>query len=245
MSGVSHCIRANTTDVDAHRTNDDCPSLCLAAKSLITIHYSLRREHVFSAQIAHNSCSHRSSSFVIVPMSTNPEHRPGVKAKSETERQTRKREKDARAQQRARERNKSKGLRAAVHDANLNGPPTPHIVRQAQSALTTQEQMIPQKEQELAQATAERKRAAADLTLARLQVRIDETTDQVDELKQETELVLGGDDEGLSSTLLGASLDAVVPPYDGGRPQNSDTLDVVMLPASGQKARHAHFSLGS
>ena len=178
-------------------------------------------------------------------MSSNPEHRPGVKARSETERLARKRAKDARAQQRARDRNKGKGLRAAVHDANLNGPATPQIVREAQTALTTPERMIPQKEEELAKATAQWKRAAADLAVARLQARIDEATDQVDELKEEKELVLGGDDEGLSSTLMGASLDSGLPPYDGGRPQNTETLDAAMLPASGQKVRHAHFTLSS
>ena len=38
----------------------------------------------------------------------------------------------------------------------------------------------------------------ADLVVARLQVRIDETTDEVDELK-EKELVLGGDEERRTS----------------------------------------------
>jgi hypothetical protein len=109
------------------------------------------------------------------------------------------------------------------------GRPPPQIVREAQAATTTPERMISQKEEELAKATVERKRAVANLAVARLQVRIDETTDEVDELKQEKELILGGDDDGLSSTFMGASLDsAALPSYDGGRPQSCEVLDRVL-----------------
>ena len=103
---------------------------------------------------------------------SNPGHRPGVKAKSEEERIARRNASNAKAQQRAYERRKKRDERRAVLDAQLNGPSTPQVVREAQAAPLTAERLLPALERELAERTRESRKAAAELAAAHLQARI-------------------------------------------------------------------------
>ena len=176
-------------------------------------------------------------------MSADASHRPGVKAKTQEERDARTKEKNRKAQQRARDRKSRRGLRDAVRDAKLEPPATPEVVRAAQTAPLTAERQIPQKEAELAQATLDARRAAAELRKARLQSDIDGNQEDAHEFREEAERIRGGDDEGLSAALGGASISVPLPAYDGGRPPLVEPMSDVYASADGKKLRTAAFTV--
>ena len=173
---------------------------------------------------------------------SNPGHRPGVKAKSEEERIARRNASNAKAQQRAYERRKKRDVRRAVLDAQLNGPSTPQIVREAQAAPLTAERSLPALERELAERTREKKKAAAELAAAHLRARITQEADEAEQLNEEKEKVLSGDDHGLSSALATTSFGSS-PPAGDAPLAASELMSDVVLTATGQPVRHAAFQM--